>query len=100
MISSLDDPDSAPVGPPEPSLYEVRERFESAFSNAPIGMALAMLTHPDDIDADADEWERLLAGELSGYQVDISDRKDLEGRLFYHIGHPCPVRDILSLSSG
>ena len=74
--------------------------FESAFTNAPIGMALVdmagrvlqvndalcriagyapselrattlqEITHPDDVDLDADEIRQLLAGEISSYQVE------------------------------
>lgn len=81
-------------------LDEAEERFRSAFDNAPIGMALmapdgrwlkvnrAMceitgysetalltrtfqrITHPDDLDAELQSVRRLLAGEISKYQVD------------------------------
>ena len=84
----------------ERGLREVRERFESAFDNAPIGMALIAtdhrwlqvndalcritgrteaelkattlraITHPDDIDLDAQNLSRLLAGQISSYQVE------------------------------
>ena len=84
----------------ERGLREVRGRFESAFNNAPIGMALiAMdghwlqvndalcritghvrdelkattllaLTHPDDIDLDAQDMGQLQAGQISSYQVE------------------------------
>jgi len=83
----------------EPGLREVRERFESAFNNAPIGMALIAMdgrwlqvndalcritghtgeelrattllamTHPDDSELD-ESLERLFAGEISSYQVE------------------------------
>jgi diguanylate cyclase (GGDEF)-like protein/PAS domain S-box-containing protein len=84
----------------ERGLREVRERFESAFNNAPIGMALLAIdgrwlqvndalcritghtaeelrattlramTHPDDVDLDAQSLELLLAGEVPNYQVE------------------------------
>ena len=84
----------------ERGLREVRERFESAFNNAPIGMALISMdgrwlqvndslcritghtreelrtttlremTHPDDIDLDAEGLEQLLAGEVPNYQTE------------------------------
>jgi diguanylate cyclase (GGDEF)-like protein/PAS domain S-box-containing protein len=84
----------------ERGLREVRGRFESAFDNAPIGMALIAtddrwlqvndalcritghteealkattlraITHPDDIDLDAENLGRLLAGQISSYQVE------------------------------
>jgi diguanylate cyclase (GGDEF)-like protein/PAS domain S-box-containing protein len=84
----------------ERGLREVRERFESAFDNAPIGMALiamdgrwlqvndalcritgrageelkastlGAMTHPDDVDLDADSLGRLLAGQIPNYQVE------------------------------
>jgi PAS domain S-box-containing protein len=79
---------------------EVRERFECAFDNAPIGMALIAMddrwlqvndalcriighsesalkattlqamTHPDDLDLDAQGMRQLLAGETPSYQVE------------------------------
>jgi diguanylate cyclase (GGDEF)-like protein/PAS domain S-box-containing protein len=84
----------------ERGLREVRQRFESAFDNAPIGMALIAMddhwlqvndalcritgyteealkattlramTHPDDIDLDAQNLEQLLAGQIPSYQVE------------------------------
>jgi diguanylate cyclase (GGDEF)-like protein/PAS domain S-box-containing protein len=84
----------------ERGLREVRERFESAFDNAPIGMALIAMddrwlqvndalcritghteeqlrattlramTHPDDIDLDAQSLRQLLAGQIPSYQVE------------------------------
>jgi diguanylate cyclase (GGDEF)-like protein/PAS domain S-box-containing protein len=84
----------------ERGLREVRERFESAFNNAPIGMALIAMdgrwlqvndalcritghtakelkattlramTHPDDVDLDAQSLEQLLAGDVPNYQVE------------------------------
>jgi diguanylate cyclase (GGDEF)-like protein/PAS domain S-box-containing protein len=84
----------------ELGLREVRERFESAFNNAPIGMALISMdgrwlqvndalcritgqtgdelratplpamTHPEDVDLDARSREALLAGEVPNYQVE------------------------------
>jgi PAS domain S-box-containing protein len=84
----------------ERGLREVQERFESAFNNAPIGMALiAMdghwlqvndalcrivgntweelqattlrdLTHPDDVDLDAECLEQLLAGGVPSCQAE------------------------------
>lgn len=82
------------------SPMEVRVRFENAFSNAPIGMALidmdgrwllvndalcritghaeselkartlCSLTHPDDIDLDASLSRQLLDGKVPSYQVE------------------------------
>ena len=84
----------------ELSLREVRGQFESAFSNAPIGMALVdmdgrwlqvnnalcritghaerelkaktlrSLTHPDDIDLDVSLLRQLLDGRIPSYQVE------------------------------
>jgi diguanylate cyclase (GGDEF)-like protein/PAS domain S-box-containing protein len=84
----------------EHGLREVRERFESAFDNAPIGMALIAtddrwlqvnhalcritghteealkattlraMTHPDDVDLDAQSLRQLLAGQIPNYQVE------------------------------
>ena len=84
----------------EERLREVRHRFESAFANAPIGMALVdmtgawlqvndalcritgyaendlkattleAITHPEDIALAADDLQRLLAGEIANYQVE------------------------------
>lgn len=134
-------------------LERVRGRFEIAFSDAPIGMALidmndrwlhvnnalcrmtghaeselkenplSSLTHPDDRDLDVPLLRQLLDGEIVSYQVekrclhawgqyiwmmitvslvrdgggralylimqfqDISDRKDLAGRLEYLVDH-------------
>ncbi len=82
------------------SLKETRERFESAFGNAPIGMALVdldgcwfqvndalcritgysecelrattprSLTHPDDVELDRPFLHQLLAGQISSYQIE------------------------------
>ena len=137
----------------EHNLERGRGRFESAFSNAPIGMALIdmdgrwlqvnhafcritghaeselkakplrFLIHPDDIDLDVPLLWQLLNGEISSYQVekrclhawgqfvwmmitvslvrdeegrafylimqfqDISERKELAGRLEYPVDH-------------
>ena len=84
----------------ERGLREVHERFESAFDNAPIGMALVdmegrwlqvndalcritghtradlkattprALTHPEDVGLDARPCEQLLAGRIPSYQVE------------------------------
>ena len=84
----------------EQGLREVRERFESAFANAPVGMALVglngewlqindalcritghsadslkattldALTHPEDIGLAADDHRQLLAGQIPSYQVE------------------------------
>jgi diguanylate cyclase (GGDEF)-like protein/PAS domain S-box-containing protein len=81
-------------------LREVRERFESAFDNAPIGMALIAMddrwlqvndalcritghtqeqlkattlramTHPDDEDLDTQDLKELLTGQIQSYQVE------------------------------
>ena len=137
----------------EQSLREARERFESAFRNAPIGMALIdmdggwlqvnnalcritgfteailkrtplqAITHHEDIEVDAEERIDLLSGKIPNYQVekrylhawghyvwvlltvslvrdqagnalyaitqvqDISERKELAGRLEYQVDH-------------
>lgn len=82
------------------ALRESRERFEQAFENAPIGMALlnlegewtrvnrtfsritgyppeklvghsfAEITHPDDVEPDRDRRRRLIAGEIDDYRMD------------------------------
>src|SRR5580765_4917649 len=84
----------------ERGLREVRERFESAFNNAPIGMALIdmnerwlqvndalcgivghtreelkattlrAMTHPEDVDLDADSLEQLVSGVVSNCQAE------------------------------
>jgi diguanylate cyclase (GGDEF)-like protein/PAS domain S-box-containing protein len=84
----------------ERGLREVRERFKSAFDNAPIGMALIAMddrwlqvndalcritgqtagalkattlramTHPDDIELDAQSMRQLLAAQVPSYQVE------------------------------
>ena len=84
----------------ERGLREVRERFESAFDNAPIGMALISMdgrwlqvndalcritghteealrattlramTHPDEVEIDGESLQQLLAGEIANYQVE------------------------------
>jgi len=84
----------------EQGLRELRDRFESGFVNAPIGMALVdmngawlhvndalcritgyhecdlkataldAITHPEDIGLDADDLQRLLAGQIPSYQVE------------------------------
>ena len=84
----------------ERGLREVRERFESAFDNAPIGMALIAMdgrwlqvndalcritgytqdalrattlramTHPDEVEIDAESLQQLLSGEIASYQVE------------------------------
>jgi diguanylate cyclase (GGDEF)-like protein/PAS domain S-box-containing protein len=84
----------------EQSLRNVHERFESAFGNAPIGMALVdmeggwlqvnsalcriigysqselkatthrALTHPDDVDLDMPLLQQLLKGRIPTYQVE------------------------------
>jgi diguanylate cyclase (GGDEF)-like protein/PAS domain S-box-containing protein len=84
----------------ERGLREVQERFESSFVNAPIGMALIgmngewlqfnealcritghtseqlkattlrAITHPEDLDADAESFANLLAGETLNCQVE------------------------------
>jgi len=81
-------------------LHEVHARFESAFANAPIGMALVdmegrclqvndalcritghtraglkattlrALTHPEDVDIDADSLRELLDGRTPSYQIE------------------------------
>ena len=84
----------------EQGLREVRELFETAFGNAPIGMALVdmngcwlqvndalcritglapdelkattldAITHPEDVGFTADDMQSLLAGEILSYQVE------------------------------
>ena len=84
----------------ERHLREMRERFESGFVNAPIGMAvvdmngawlqvnaalcritgypesdlkattLEAITHPEDVGLDADDLQQLLAGRIRSYQVE------------------------------
>jgi diguanylate cyclase (GGDEF)-like protein/PAS domain S-box-containing protein len=84
----------------ERGLREVHARFESAFASSPIGMALAdaegrclqvndalcritghtraafmattlrALTHPEDVDLDADSLHELLDGQIPSYQVE------------------------------
>jgi diguanylate cyclase (GGDEF)-like protein/PAS domain S-box-containing protein len=84
----------------ERGLRVVRERFESAFNNAPIGMALIgmdgrwlqvndalcritghasealrattlrAMTHPDDVDLDGQNLALLLAGKVPNYQIE------------------------------
>jgi diguanylate cyclase (GGDEF)-like protein/PAS domain S-box-containing protein len=84
----------------EHGLQVVRDRFESGFANAPIGMALVemngdwlqvnealcritgyrerdlktttldAITHPEDIALAADDLKRLLAGQIPSYQVE------------------------------
>ena len=84
----------------EQGLQVVRDRFESGFANAPIGMALVemnggwlqvndalcqiigypegdlkattldAITHPEDIGLAADDLQRLLAGQIPSYQVE------------------------------
>jgi len=93
--------------------------FENAFRNAPIGMALLDLagrslqvnqalcritgyapgelraktlqemTHPDDLDLDADDFRQLLSGELGSYQV--------EKRYLHEWGHYIWVQVTVSL---
>jgi diguanylate cyclase (GGDEF)-like protein/PAS domain S-box-containing protein len=84
----------------EHGLREVRELFETAFGNAPIGMALVdmngrwlqvndalcritglspddlkattleAITHPEDVGLGADDMQSLLAGQIPSYQVE------------------------------
>ncbi len=84
----------------EQGLHEVDARFETAFAHAPIGMALVnmegrwlqvndalcritghtrvellattlrKLTHPEDVDLDADSLRELLAGRIPSYQIE------------------------------
>jgi diguanylate cyclase (GGDEF)-like protein/PAS domain S-box-containing protein len=104
------------------SLKETRERFESAFGNAPIGMALVdldgcwfqvndalcritgysecelrtktlrSLTHPDDLDLDGPFLRQLLAGQIPSYQVE---------KRYHHLwGHFFWVQETVSLVRG
>ena len=84
----------------ERGLYEVRARFESAFTSAPIGMALVdmdgrwlevndalcritghtrdelkattlqAITHPDDVDLDTDSMQELLDNKVPSFQIE------------------------------
>jgi diguanylate cyclase (GGDEF)-like protein/PAS domain S-box-containing protein len=84
----------------ERGVHELHARFESAFANAPIGMALVdvegrclqvndalcritghtraafkattlqALTHPEDVDVDADSLRELLGGRIPSYQIE------------------------------
>jgi PAS domain S-box-containing protein len=84
----------------ERSLREVRDRFETSFTNAPIGMALIdvngvmlqvntalcrlsgyhedeltartldAITHPDDVQIASDDHQQLLSGDISSYQAE------------------------------
>jgi diguanylate cyclase (GGDEF)-like protein/PAS domain S-box-containing protein len=84
----------------ELDLHEVRARFESAFTSAPIGMALVdmdgrwlqvndalcritghtrdalkattlqAITHPEDVDRDADSMRELLGGQVPSFQIE------------------------------
>jgi diguanylate cyclase (GGDEF)-like protein/PAS domain S-box-containing protein len=101
------------------SLRETRERFASAFGNAPIGMALVdldgrwfqvndalcritgypeselrattlqALTHPDDLDVDRLFLQQLLAGQIPSYQI--------EKRCHHLWGHFFWVQETVSL---
>jgi diguanylate cyclase (GGDEF)-like protein/PAS domain S-box-containing protein len=101
------------------SLKETSERFESAFGNAPIGMALVdldgcwfqvndalcritgysegelrattlrALTHPDDLEPDRVFLQQLLAGQIPSYQI--------EKRCHHHWGHFFWVQETVSL---
>jgi PAS domain S-box-containing protein len=101
------------------SLQEARERFESAFGSAPIGMAfvdlngcwfqvndalcritgyaewelraktLRSLTHPDDLDLDRPFLQQLLAGQIPSYQI--------EKRCHHLWGHFFWVQETVSL---
>lgn len=121
----------------ERGLHEVRARFESAFTSAPIGMALVgldgrclqandalcritgytrdqlqattfrALTHPDDVDRDADSVRSLLEGQVPSYQTERRYRhawghylwvllteslvRDVQGRPLYAVSQ---VQDI------
>lgn len=84
----------------ELDLHEIRARFESAFTSAPIGMALVdmdgrwlqvndalcritghtrdelkattlqAITHPEDVDCDADSMRELLDGKVPSFQIE------------------------------
>jgi len=99
----------------ERGLREVRDRFQSAFGNAPIGMALidmdgrwlqvndalcritgctqdelkattlAAITHPDDTGLDAEELRSLLAGHIPSYQVEKRYRHAWGHFLWVHL---------------
>jgi diguanylate cyclase (GGDEF)-like protein/PAS domain S-box-containing protein len=101
---------------------ETRERFESAFGNAPIGMALVdlngrwlqvndalcritgyseselktitlrSLTHPDDVDLDRPFLQQLLAGLIPSYQIEKRCRH-LWGHIFWAQETVSLVRD-------
>ena len=104
------------------SLKETRERFESAFGNAPIGMALIgldgcwlqvndalcritgyseralrattlrSLVHPDDLDLDRPFLQRLLEGQIPSYQIEKRYRH-LWGHSFWMLETVSLVRD-------
>ncbi|HXV60186.1 MAG TPA: diguanylate cyclase, partial [Vicinamibacteria bacterium] len=103
----------------EQGLREVRARFESAFANAPIGMALVdmegrwlqvndalcritghtaeelkattleAITHPEDRDLDQDSRRKLLDGQVTSFQI--------EKRYRHARGHYCWVLQTVSL---
>jgi diguanylate cyclase (GGDEF)-like protein/PAS domain S-box-containing protein len=121
----------------ERDLHELHARFESAFANAPIGMALVdvegrclqvndalcritghtraafkattlrALTHPEDVDIDADSLRELLEDRIPSYQIEkryrhawghylwglltVSLVRDDEGRILYVVSQ---VQDI------
>ncbi len=97
----------------EAALREAEERFRTAFEEAPVGMALvslegrlievnralceitgrrreeleattlAAISHPDEVDYDAEELARLISGRASRYRA--------ERRYMHAAGHPVPV---------
>jgi PAS domain S-box-containing protein len=106
----------------EDQLRLSQQRFSSAFSTAPQGMALVSLqgqwlevnevlcemlgysreqllrsdfqqiTHPDDLDADLQHIEELLAGEISTYQME-KRYLDSQGRIIWVLMSVSLVRD-------
>jgi diguanylate cyclase (GGDEF)-like protein/PAS domain S-box-containing protein len=106
----------------EAALAEEGERFRAAFEDAPIGMALVApeglflrvnrtlceltgysesellersfqdITHPDDLDADLDQVQRVLAGEIRSYQL-AKRYRHRDGRLVWVMLSVSLVRD-------
>ena len=106
----------------ELALQEAEERFRRAFDDAPIGMALVStegrflrvnrtlcefmgyeesrlldltfqeITHPDDLDADLDQVQRVLSGELRSYQLEKRYVVE-DGRLIWAMLSVSLVRD-------
>jgi len=106
----------------EQGLHEVQARFETAFANAPIGMALVdmkgrwlqvndalcritgheekalkgttldAITHPEDVDLDADSRRELAAGRIGSFQIEKRYRH-ASGHYFWVLLTVSLVRD-------